>query len=430
MGQKKRTFFSFIIFCSLLSFLARGESASDNDRFRFLELFSKVINLIETQYYQEVKIKGLVEGAIKGMLDVLDAHSTYLPEELYSQMKIDTQGEFFGIGVEVIIKDNAIMILSVMEGSPAMKAGLKAQDKIIKINNENVFPKKLEDVLIKMKGKLGESVSVSIKREEVDKLLDFKIKREVVKIDPVKEILTKDGLLVVKIHHFQKGVSEELQKTLKNYLSKKSSKKIKGVLLDLRNNPGGLLDEAVKMAAIFIEEGAVVHIEGKDSSNLEARYIVRRGEKYLTIPLVALINGSSASASEILVGALQDYERATVVGSRSFGKGTVQTLVELNEKSGLKLTVAQYLTPKKRRIQARGIIPDIELDQFELTNDDIQKKKQTFLREEDLRKHLENKDKVVIEKNEEEDKKFIIDKRDLQLHGALAILKAVSQQEK
>ncbi|MBT3983619.1 MAG: S41 family peptidase [Bacteriovoracaceae bacterium] len=373
--------------------------AVTNSPFEQLELFNKVLNLIQSQYYREVDNKKLIQGALKGMLETLDPHSSFLAKEVFQRMQDDTSGEFGGLGIEVSEKDGILYIITPIDDTPAFKAGLKPKDKIVEINHESTIGMTLEDSVKKMRGKANSKIILGILREGKPGIQHFEIIRRVIKIPPVKHKLVSSNYGYVRLTQFQKNSAKHIAKSLKR-LAKQAKKKggIKGIILDLRSNPGGLLDEAVNVSSLFLKEGIVVSTEGRDPKNKEVRYVNKSGYKDLNTPIVVLINGASASASEIVAGALQDYQRAILMGSQSFGKGSVQTVVKIDSDNGLKLTIAQYMTPKNRKIQAVGIKPDIEIADYNSKTLEENRIENNYLREKDLRNHLVATIETKVEK--------------------------------
>jgi carboxyl-terminal processing protease len=404
-----------VVLIVLLSFsiLFSEKSFSDEkSRFEKLELFNKVLYLIETQYYRDVDTDKLIKGAIKGMMDALDPHSAFLDKDVFDKIKEDTKGEFGGLGIEVTQKDGVIVVITPIEDTPAFKAGVKPGDRIVEINHESIVGFSLDAAVDKMKGKPGTTITLGISRSGEDGVRRIKIKREVIKTKPIKLDIIEDNFIYIRLTQFQQRASKEIINGIKKLKKKLESKKIpiEGIILDLRSNPGGLLTEAVKVSSIFLKEGVVVSTEGRGGKDKEIRYVEKNGFKELTIPLAVLINGASASASEIVAGALQDYGRAIVVGNQSFGKGSVQTVSKIDDENGVKLTVAQYMTPKGRKIQALGIKPDIVLDNYEVDKLRKYELDEKFVRERDLRNHLTatvetKEEKKVREELEKEERK-------------------------
>jgi carboxyl-terminal processing protease len=284
------------------------------------------------------------------------------------------------------MKDNYLYVIAPIEDSPAYRAKIKAGDKIVEINHEPTVGLSLDEAVKKMKGTEGTKVQLGIIREGGDGVKQFSIVREKIHVKPVKAALVQDQYFYIRLSQFQKKSAEEIRSAIKSLKNKTPSPK--GIILDLRGNPGGLLDEAIEVSSLFLKEGVVVSTEGRDPSKKESFSVTTKGEKELTVPLAVLINGSSASASEIVSGALQDHKRALILGSTSFGKGSVQTVAKVDEENGVKLTVAQYMTPSGKKIQGIGIIPDIELEDLDSGWIKSQLRKSSFLRESDLKNHL------------------------------------------
>jgi carboxyl-terminal processing protease len=378
----------FAIACIAQAFSVHAVTKS---RYEELELFNKVLYLIESQYYRPVNTNKLVEGAIKGMMDTLDPHSAFLSKEFYKKMQADTDGEFGGLGIEVTQKDGVVYVVTPIDDTPAYKAGIKSRDKIVEINHESILGFTLDEAIDKMKGKEGSVVHLGVVREGEKGIKHFDIKRQKIIVKPVKAFLMEDNFAFVRLTQFQRRSAKEIKKAIEK-LQKKSKKKggIKGIILDLRSNPGGLLDEAIKVSSLFLKEGVVVSTESRDPNNKNIHYVIKSMKKFLDMPLVVLVNGSSASASEIVAGAIQDHKRGIILGTQTFGKGSVQTVVSIDKGSeyGVKLTIAQYMTPKNRKIQALGIVPDIQLENVDKDWIDEHQKRGSFIREKDLRNHL------------------------------------------
>lgn len=364
-------------------------SAPKKSRFEELELFNNVLHLIDKSYYREVDTNKLIEGAIKGMMDTLDPHSAYLNKEYFKKMQDDTDGEFGGLGIEVTQKDGVIYVVTPIDDTPAFKAGIKSKDKIVEINHESILGFTLDEAVDKMKGKIGSKIHLGIVREGVKGIKHFDVKRERIKITPVKSFLVQDNYAFIRLTQFQRKAAISIEKALKKW-KKKTKKKggVKGIILDLRSNPGGLLNQAVDVSSLFLNDGIVVSTEHRDPNQKEIHYVKKSSYKDLKTPIVVLVNGASASASEIVSGALQDHKRAIIMGTRTFGKGSVQSVVQIDKDNGVKLTIAQYMTPKNRKIQAIGIVPDIKLNELstDLVKEAIVEDK--YLREKDLRNHL------------------------------------------
>jgi carboxyl-terminal processing protease len=383
------------------------------NRFELLESFNKILFLIENQYYKEVDTEKLIEGAIKGMMETLDPHSSYLDKDVFSKMQSETSGEFGGLGIEVTQKDGTIIVISPIDDTPAYRAGIKPGDKIVEIDHESTLGMGLDDAIKKMKGKSGEKIKIGIIRSSSEGIKYFDLKREIIQVKPVKFNLLAKEYGYIRLIQFQKRSADSIRQALKKLKSQVvDHKNLKGIILDLRSNPGGLLDEAVEVSSIFLKEGIIVSTEGRDPTKREVHFVTKSGDKEIDMPMVVLINGASASASEIVAGALQDQKRALVLGTKSFGKGSVQSVARTEDGSGVKLTIAQYMTPHNRKIQALGIIPDIEVDEYEYDFIKENEKKRKYIRESDLKNHLsaaveseeEMKLRIAREKDEKDEK--------------------------
>ena len=366
---------------------APKESNPEKSRYEKLELFNKVLYLIETQYYRDVDTEKLIEGAINGMMNTLDPHSAFLDKEVFAKMQEESAGEFGGLGIEVTQKDGVMTIITPIEDSPAYKAGIKAGDKIVEINHESMVGVSLEQAIDKLRGKTKTKIILGVAREGLDGVKNIEITRDIVYIKPVRYELVQNSYAYIRLTQFQKKSGEYIIEALKK-MKADAKGNLKGVVLDLRSNPGGLLDEAVEVASIFLKDGIVVSTESRDPKNKEIRYVKKSGYKELDTPLMVLINGSSASASEIVSGALQDAKRAIIMGTQSFGKGSVQSVAKIDDQLGVKLTIAQYMTPSGRKIQAIGIKPDVQVDEVEAEWVSNNKKESAFIREKDLKNHL------------------------------------------
>ena len=398
------------IVCLILVLFSTFAFSAKKSRFEQLELFNKVLFLVESQYYREVDPEVLIQGAIKGMMETLDPHSSFLDKDIFKKMQEETSGEFGGLGIEVSQKDGILYVVTPIDDTPAFKAGIKPRDKIVEIDNESTVGMTLEQAVKKMRGKPNSVIQIGIVRDGVDGIKHYSIGRKIIKVRPVKSELIQEEFAFLRLSQFQKNSAVSIRKALKklNSLAAKNGG-IKGIILDLRSNPGGLLDEAVEVSSIFLDQGVVVSTEGRDPKNKEVRYVTKIGDKYLKMPLAILINGASASASEIVAGALQDHNRGIVMGSRSFGKGSVQTVAKIDEENGLKLTIAQYMTPSGKKIQAIGIKPEVELDEVDAAWVEKHKSEDDpYIREADLKNHLvsvietaeEKKNRLEKEKNE------------------------------
>ncbi|MEE2671851.1 MAG: S41 family peptidase [Bdellovibrionota bacterium] len=383
--------------------------AVSKSRYEELELFNKVLYLIENKYYRDVDTKKLIEGAIKGMMDTLDPHSAYLGDEVFKKMQDDTDGQFGGLGIEVTQKDGVIYVVTPIEDSPAYRSGILSKDKIVEINHESILGYTLDEAIDLMKGKQGSKIHLGIVREGEKGIQHFELKREIIKVKSVKSALVKKNFAYIRLIQFQRNAAKSIWGEYKK-LEKKSKKYggLKGIILDLRSNPGGLLNEAVNVTSLFVKEGIVVSTEARDPNNKDIHYVIKSMEKDLETPLVVLVNGASASASEIVAGAIQDHKRGMIMGSQTFGKGSVQTVVPIDDENGVKLTIAQYMTPKNRKIQALGIVPDIEIAEMENSWMEENEKQASYIREKDLRNHLT----ATIETAEEKEARLEEEKKE------------------
>ncbi|HUL29340.1 MAG TPA: S41 family peptidase, partial [Thermodesulfobacteriota bacterium] len=388
-----------------------------------LKVFTDVIGLIQKDYVEETKSKDLVYGAIKGMLETLDPHSAFMPPQVYKEMQEDTRGRFEGLGIEITLKDGILTVVSPIEGTPAFKAGIMARDQIISIDGESTKNFTLMDSVKRLRGPRGTKVTITIMREGFTKPKDFTLVREVIPVRSVRYELLEKNYGYVRIIQFQEKTDGEFEKAMKA-LEEESKGTLKGLILDLRNNPGGLLDQAVKISDRFIESGLIVSVEGRKEDQ-KMKFFAHPDGNGVRYPLVVLVNGGSASASEIVAGAIQDQGRGVIVGTQTFGKGSVQTIIPLKDGSGLRLTTARYYTPNGRSIQAKGIVPDIivKVSRPEEEKEIVPPK---LPAEKDLERHLMDlekegsKEKEKIKKEEAKEKK----PADNQLERALELLKS------
>jgi carboxyl-terminal processing protease len=318
-----------------------------------LKTFSEVLTQVQKSYVDETKVKDLVQGAIRGMLSTLDPHSAYMTADMYKEMQVETKGEFGGVGIQIGVKENRLAVIAPIEGTPAYRAGVKSGDFITKVNDETTKDLTLMDAVQKMRGPKGSKVNLTIQREGTPDPLQFTLVRDTIKIESVKSKVL-DNIGYVRLTQFQESTGRDLSKVLRQF----KDQKLQSTILDLRNNPGGLLTSAVEVSEQFLPGGKlVVYTKGRESKKDE--WISKGKDQMDDSPMIVLVNEGSASASEIVAGALQDYGRAVIVGTTSFGKGSVQTILPLGDGSGLRLTTAKYYTPKGRSIQSTGITPDI-----------------------------------------------------------------------
>ncbi|MDD2791128.1 MAG: S41 family peptidase [Sulfurimonas sp.] len=404
-----------------------AKKSTEASRLESLAKFTKVISIVEQYNVDDVTIEELMDKALKGMLTNLDAHSNYLTQEDYKTLKVQTDGEFGGLGISVGIKDGALTVIAPMEGTPADKAGLKSGDIILKIDKASTISMTIDDAVSKMRGKVGEPIDLTIVRQNETKPLNVHIVRGTITIESVYAKTISDELLYIRVTSFDKKVADDVAKEIN-----KRKATTKGIVLDLRNNPGGLLDQAVDLVDLFVDEGDIVSQKGKNEID-QKTYKASKQKTITKVPMVVLINGGSASASEIVSGALQDHKRSVLVGENTFGKGSVQVVLPVTDTEAIKLTIARYYLPSGRTIQAVGVKPDIEVlpGEVKTNGNDFS------IKEADLKKHLEEElDKIdenngVSSSNKEDkkDNKDIITpemlNKDVQLKEAVGIIKAL-----
>jgi carboxyl-terminal processing protease len=384
----------WILFCLTLVFVFSGQvvtnvSAIPREDYENLETFTSILSIVKKNYVDEVTSKDLITGAINGMLSSLDPHSAFLTPDLYKDLQMDTQGRFGGLGIEITIKNGVLTVVSPIEDTPAYKAGVKAGDQIIKIEDEFTKDMTLVDAVKKMRGNKGTKITISVKREGIAELLNFSLVRDTIRVQSVRSRVLEEGYGYVRLAQFQERTDRDLQKALETLSKEKGG--LKGLVLDLRNDPGGLLTQAVRVSDMFLDSGLIVYTEGRLESQKQ-KYFAHKEGTWSNFPIVVLVNGGSASASEIVAGALQDHKRAVILGTKTFGKGSVQTILPLDDNSALRLTTARYFTPKGRSIQATGIVPDIVIENpVVIPETKVEdKNNRPSLREENLPGHLRN----------------------------------------
>jgi carboxyl-terminal processing protease len=338
----------------------RRAQALPDDTYKELQTFANVLAIVQKNYVEPVSTKDLINGAITGMLSSLDPHSAYLTPDLYRDLEVETRGSFGGLGIEITIKNDVLTVVSPIDGTPAYTAGIRSGDQIIKINDDFTKGMTLTDAVKMMRGPKGSVIHLTLHREGTPNLFTVAVTRDVIRIQSVKSKELKDGLDYVRITTFQDGTTEDVTKTLEKF-TRQDHGHIKGLVLDLRDNPGGLLNQAVSVADDFLDGGLVVYTQGRLDSQ-QQKYFAHKKSDFIDYPMVVLVNGGSASASEIVAGALQDERRAIIEGTQTFGKGSVQTILPLDDESALRLTTARYYTPNGRSIQAVGITPDMVVE--------------------------------------------------------------------
>jgi carboxyl-terminal processing protease len=407
------------------------------ERFEAMAKLTNVLAIVEKLHVDEMKMNEIVNKTIKGLLSELDSHSSYLDKKAYKEMNEKTKGEFGGLGFVVGMKQNALTVISPIDDTPAQRAGIKSGDIIVKIDDETTLEMTLNEAVNLMRGKPGTDTTLTIVRKGENKPLKIDITRDIIKVKSVKTKQTSveglEGILYIRVSSFDENVVERMSKAIKE------QKDLKGIVLDLRNNPGGLLNQAVGVVDLFVDKGVIVSQKGREEESKE-EHLATKGNTLTDVPVVVLVNGGSASASEIVSGALQDFKRAIVVGEETFGKGSVQIVLPITREmdEALKLTIAQYYLPSGRTIQAKGVQPDIQA----YTGETPKKEENDFeIKEKDLKKHLENeldktedkKKKEEKEKKEEEKKKIISSEdlqKDYQLSTGYNILKSMILLEK
>jgi carboxyl-terminal processing protease len=422
----------------IINHKAFGATDDMEETYKNLEVFSNVLSIVQQNYVDDIDTQETIDGAIRGLLGSLDPHSSFLKADDFKELQVETKGSFSGIGIEITIKDDMLTVVSPIEDTPAFKAGIQAGDRIIKIEGESTKEMSLVEAVKKLRGQKGTEVKISIHREGWTDLQEFVIVRDVIPIHSVRANILEPGYGYVRVTNFQRNTSHDLQASIENLLNEG---KLNGLVLDLRNNPGGLLDSSVKVVDIFLDEGIIVSTKGRlQDQNME--FSAHGGGPGYDFPIVILINSGTASASEIVAGALQDHKRALILGTQSFGKGSVQTIIPMADGAGLRLTTARYFTPNGTSIQATGITPDVLVPKIAGTEEPSPEGHMEF-REKDLRHHLENggnlespeektspptidesnliSDKVIIDEKTKEKLK-----NDNQLNTALLVLKSLN----
>ena len=399
--------------------------ADTEEVYKNIEIFTEVLRQVENSYVEPQDSQKLIYGAIKGMVHSLDPHSSFMTKEEYKELMTETKGSFSGIGIEVTIKDKILTVVSPIEGTPAYKAGMKAGDKIIKVEGQTTQDMGIIEAVKKIRGPEGSKVNLTIVREGMDKPLEFSITRGVIPLKSVRHYVLSPGIGYVRISNFQSNTSDDLSSALE-ILDKDG--RLKGLIIDLRNNPGGLLSQAIEVSEQFLDSGVIVSTKGRESSH-DITATAHKNKTDSEYPIIVLVNGGSASAAEIVAGALQDNKKAIILGTRTFGKGSVQSILSLSDGSGLRLTTARYYTPSGKSIQSSGITPDIEMP-FVATEKKAKKKTPRFIREEDLKGHIlleEGNAKKTDEKKPKNEKNQKVKKlleRDNQVRQALQLLKS------
>jgi len=424
---KKLLFTILLVFITSKLTAANTEEKKDVDVLPLNEIrtFTEIFSKIKDDYVESINDKKLLENAIRGMLQGLDPHSAYLDKEAYRELQEGTSGKFGGLGIEVGYEDGFVKVISPIDDTPAQRAGVKAGDLIIKLDGKSVKGISLMEAVKMMRGKPGSEIVLTILREGKEKPFNLTVVRDVITVKNIKTETIEPGFMYIRISNFQIHTVDNMRKSLKK-LKNENTDNLKGLVLDLRNNPGGLLNAAVGVSDLFLNNGLIVYTEGRIKDS-KLKFTAKPTEVFKNIPIVVLVNGGSASASEIVAGALQDHKRAIIMGERTFGKGSVQTILPMSDETALKLTTARYYTPSGRSIQASGIEPDMIVKniQFNITNSNNMNN--GLIKEADLSGHLDNE---ISENNIDIDKKTennsSLAENDYQLYEAINVLKGLS----
>lgn len=426
--KKSSTF--LLVLCCILPLSLHAESIDERQQtYKELETFANVLTLLQQHYVDKIDTGEVMIGAIGGMLTSLDPHSSYMQPDDFKELQEETKGSFSGIGIEITIRDSILTAVSPIEGTPAFEQGIKAGDQILRIDGKSTKNMTLMKAVKMLRGKKGTEVTITIHRPDGDEFKDFTLIRDVIPLHSVKSMDLEPGLFYVRITNFQATTTRDVRKALNN-ASKKQP--LLGVVLDLRNNPGGLLDQAVKVSDVFLDKGVIVSTRGRNPEQ-DMIFEAHNGNSDFTFTMVVLVNGGSASASEIVAGALQDHGRAIIIGTETFGKGSVQTIIPMPNGAGIRLTTARYYTPSGDSIQETGITPDMIVPFQEPAKEKTGKSKSWNIREKDLPKHLTNgnrkkssfhdNDTTTGKKQQKAQERLA---RDNQLRTALIILKSLN----
>lgn len=420
-GKKAIVWFVFLTLLILGPYGDSRVSAIDRSTYKGLKTFSEVLDMVEKNYVEPVEAEKLMQGAINGMIKSLDPHSSFMTPEMYKELEVETRGSFTGIGTEITIKKDVLTVVSPIEDTPAYNAGVKAGDQIIRIDGKSTKDITIQEAVTKLRGPRDTKVTITIVREGLDKPRDIEIVRSTIQVQSVKSKVYDGNIGYIRISSFQERTAEDLKKALQEIEAKATPKPLSGIVLDMRNNPGGLLNQSVEVSNAFLKSGLIVSTRGR-SKGMESRAEAKNEGNEPTCPMVVLVNEGTASAAEIVSGALQDNGRALILGTQTFGKGSVQTVIPLEEGAALKLTTAKYYTPKGRSIQAEGITPDIVVKAIRPV-DEKEDADNHQLRERDLKGHIKSAQESGAKAEGAKKETDGLD-RDNQLKNAIDILKS------
>ncbi|MCK9365214.1 MAG: S41 family peptidase [Syntrophales bacterium] len=425
----KKTSFLIVIMLMLLlgPYGDRQVSAIDRSTYKSLKTFNEVLDMVEKNYVEPVSADKLLQGAINGMIKSLDPHSSFMTEDMYKELEVETRGSFGGVGIEITLVKDVLTVVSPIEDTPAYKAGVKAGDQIIKINGDSTKDITIMEAVKKLRGLKGTKVTITIMREGLAKSLDIEITRNIIVVKSIKSKIYNGNIGYIRIASFQEHTGDDLLKTIKEIKAK--TKPLAGIVIDMRNNPGGLLNQSIEVSDAFLKKGIIVSTRGR-SKKMESKAIAKDSGDEPTCPIVVIVNEGTASAAEIVSGALQDNKRAVVLGTQTFGKGSVQTVIPLEGGSALKLTTAKYYTPNGRSIQAEGITPDIVVKLIAKTEEKKDEKEPVenhSFREKDLKGHIKSPNEKTEKDAKSEGEKKVEDTldNDNQLKSAIDILKGL-----
>lgn len=408
-------------FLFLLCFSGDSQvSALDRGTYKQLKVFSEVLDIVDKNYVEAVDSKKLIQGAINGMMKVLDPHSAFMTEEMYRELEVETKGSFGGIGIEITVLKDMLTVVSPIEDTPAFLAGVKAGDQIIKIDGQPTKDITIMEAVTKLRGPKDSKVTITIMRESLPKPRDIVITRAIIQIKSIKSRMLEDSIGYVRISSFQERTADDLKRALQELRGKQTSP-LRGLVLDMRNNPGGLLTQSIEVSDAFLRAGTIVSTKGRIKS-VESRAVAKDDGNEVNCPIVVLVNEGTASAAEIVSGALQDNGRALILGTQTFGKGSVQTVIPLEEGAALKLTTAKYYTPGGRSIQAEGITPDITVKYIKPAEENGEEN--NTVRERDLKGHIKGVDNETKKPLELQKRVFDDVSQDNQLKAAVDILKS------